>query len=119
MTIHSLLREVEYAALTRIELSRSVLDLGGSKKSGYQPLFRGSYSITTLNLDPSDAPDIVHDLVRSQSTITHMTPHCSSMCLSTSLSTAHCLPNRHARRLGKKYAAADYALGYCLTARKL
>lgn len=58
----SLLRKAELETLSRIELRGKVLDLGGVKGSSYLSSFKGEFSVTTLNLDKSVNPDIVHDL---------------------------------------------------------
>ncbi|OGC88924.1 hypothetical protein A2419_01005 [Candidatus Adlerbacteria bacterium RIFOXYC1_FULL_48_26] len=60
--IPSLLRLEEHRAMSNIELSGSVLDLGGDKRSNYKDFFKGEFSVTTLNLDEKTHPDITHDL---------------------------------------------------------
>ena len=60
--IPSVLRKAEHNALSRITLTGAVLDVGGSKKSAYQRLFRGLYTLTTVNIDPNALPDITADL---------------------------------------------------------
>lgn len=62
--IPSMLRQAEHAALSKIVLSGSVLDVGGSKKSAYPSLMQGSYTLTTVNIDPKALPDITADLER-------------------------------------------------------
>ena len=62
MDIPSLLRLAEHRALSRLTLSGSVLDLGGSKHSGYLSYIKGEYVVTTVNLDEETEPDIMHDL---------------------------------------------------------
>jgi SAM-dependent methyltransferase len=62
MTVPSLLRLEEHRALSQIELSGRVLDLGGDKKSGYLDLFKGQFEATTVNLNEGAQPDIIHDL---------------------------------------------------------
>jgi SAM-dependent methyltransferase len=61
---HSPLREAQHKALATLTLSGNVLDLGGDQRSAYQRLFRGSFRLTTVNLDHAARPDIVHDLER-------------------------------------------------------
>jgi SAM-dependent methyltransferase len=56
------LRRQEHKALSEIVLEGSVLDLGGSRKSKYQSLFRGEHTITTVNFDEGAKPEILHDL---------------------------------------------------------
>ncbi len=58
----SLLRQAEHKALSTIELHGQVLDLGGDKRSAYRNLIRGTFEVTTLNLDVKAQPDILHDL---------------------------------------------------------
>lgn len=60
----SYLRAAQDRALRRLTLSGEVLDLGGDSRSAYQRMFGGSFRITTLNLDQSALPHIVHDLER-------------------------------------------------------
>lgn len=60
--IPSLLRHAEHKALSAIHLEGRVLDIGGSKASAYQALFKKTCEITTVNLDPYVSPDIVADL---------------------------------------------------------
>ena len=58
------MRDAQYKALAALTLSGNVLDLGGDLRSAYQALFRGSFRLTTVNLDHAARPDIVHDLER-------------------------------------------------------
>lgn len=58
----SLLRIAEHTALSQVTLTGSVLDVGGDKNSAYQSIFKGTYSLTTMNLDPKTSPDITADL---------------------------------------------------------
>lgn len=58
----SLLRRAELETLSHVNLGGSVLDLGGVKGSSYLRSFKGDFSVTTVNLDKSVNPDIVHDL---------------------------------------------------------
>src|SRR3989344_6165360 len=62
MVINTLLRNAEHDALKRVTLSGTVLDLGGDRRSDYQSVFNGTYTLTTLNADKNAEPDIVHDL---------------------------------------------------------
>jgi SAM-dependent methyltransferase len=62
MELLSPLRREEHKALSRIVLEGSVLDLGGSKKSKYQKLFKGNHQITTVNFDKGTKPEIFHNL---------------------------------------------------------
>lgn len=58
----SLLRLAEHQALSSVTLSGSVLDLGGEAGSEYLSYIKGDFTVTSLNLDPSATPDIMHDL---------------------------------------------------------
>ncbi len=62
MTIPSVLRLAEHEALSKITLSGKVLDLGGTRNAEYHSFFKGSFDITTVNLDKDAAPDLFHDL---------------------------------------------------------
>lgn len=58
----TILRKAEHRALKGIELSGKVLDLGGDERSSYRNLFRGSFVLTTVNLDAKTKPDIIANL---------------------------------------------------------
>ncbi len=58
----SLLRRAEYETLSTIELSGSVVDLGGEMRAGYAEQFKGDFSVTTVNMDTETVPDVFHDL---------------------------------------------------------
>lgn len=58
----SLLRFFEHRALSQINLSGKVLDLGGEKDSSYISRIGGDFEVTTLNLDKNSNPHILHDL---------------------------------------------------------
>ena len=45
----SIIREHEYKYISELSLSGVILDLGGSKKSGYQELIMGTHSFVTVN----------------------------------------------------------------------
>lgn len=62
MTIPTILRAAEHAALKTLNLSGSILDLGGDGRSEYRKLIQGNHTFTTINLDEKAAPDILHDL---------------------------------------------------------
>lgn len=55
---HSLFRKTFYNALKDIELNGTVLDLGGSRKSGYHELFQGSPVFTVVNIDEAYGYDL-------------------------------------------------------------
>lgn len=60
--IDSILREQEYIKLSQLEINGEILDIGGSKKSGYHELIKGSHKITTVNIDPGYDCDMVFDI---------------------------------------------------------
>jgi SAM-dependent methyltransferase len=62
MAQQSLFRKLTNKALAQIALEGSVLDLGGGRDASYHALFKGSYKITTVNINPEVHPDILFDL---------------------------------------------------------
>lgn len=61
MKTKSFLRREEYKALAELSIDGGILDVGGSKKSGYHELIKGNHTITTGNIDDSYGIDIVFD----------------------------------------------------------
>jgi SAM-dependent methyltransferase len=57
----SFLRREEYKALSKLHIDGDILDVGGSKKSGYHELISGNHKITTGNIDSSYSADILFD----------------------------------------------------------
>lgn len=55
----SFLRREEYKALSHLSIDGAILDVGGSKKSGYHELIGGTHTILTGNIDTSYGTDIV------------------------------------------------------------
>jgi SAM-dependent methyltransferase len=51
-----------YKGIARLDLSGAIVDLGGSKKSGYHGLIKGEHAIAIVNLDDSCRPDLRFDL---------------------------------------------------------
>ncbi len=51
-----------YEELTKISLNGDIIDLGGSRRSGYHALFKGDHTITVANLDGDDSRDIICNL---------------------------------------------------------
>ncbi len=51
-----------YKEIERLDLSGKVLDLGGSRKSGYHELIKGTHTIEVANLDESSGLNIKCDL---------------------------------------------------------
>ncbi len=58
----TMLRKEEHRVLRQVELSGSILDLGGDTRSEYQSLFLGEYNITTANMSDESEPDVRCDL---------------------------------------------------------
>lgn len=61
MATRSFLRREEYKALARLSIDGRILDVGGSKKSGYHELIKGDHVITTGNINESYGTDLVFD----------------------------------------------------------
>jgi len=57
----SFLRREEYKALAELSIDGAILDVGGSKKSGYHELINGNHTITTGNINASYGCDVVFD----------------------------------------------------------
>jgi len=57
----SFLRVEEYEALSKLHIDGDILDVGGSKKSGYHELISGNHKIVTGNIDMSYGADILFD----------------------------------------------------------
>lgn len=57
----SFLRRLEYQELAKLTIDGTILDIGGSKKSGYHELLKGSHTITTANIDASYGTDLLFD----------------------------------------------------------
>ncbi len=51
MKAYSIMRAHQYEELAKVTLNGKVLDLGGSKKSGYQELVKGEPVFTVVNID--------------------------------------------------------------------
>lgn len=59
MATKSFLRREEYKALAWLSIDGAILDVGGSKKSGYHELIKGNHAITTGNINESYGIDVV------------------------------------------------------------
>lgn len=55
-------RKLSYEYLSGLELSGKVLDLGGSRKSGYHELLQGNHTIEVVNMDENSGFDKNFDL---------------------------------------------------------
>ncbi len=60
--IYSIIREQEYKKIKNLYIDGNILDIGGSKKSGYHELIKGEHSIITANIDDNFGCDIVFDI---------------------------------------------------------
>jgi len=58
----TLWRELLYRELEAVQLDGEVLDLGGSRKSGYHALLRGEHTMRVVNLDAAQGSDYMFDL---------------------------------------------------------
>lgn len=61
MATKSFLRREEYKALSQLSIDGEILDVGGSKKSGYHELIKGNHRIVTGNIDPTYSADLIFD----------------------------------------------------------
>lgn len=57
----SFFRREEYKALAKVRIDGKILDVGGSKKSGYHELIQGEHSFTVGNIDDSYGIDVIFD----------------------------------------------------------
>lgn len=57
----SFFRREEYKALAQLSIDGKILDVGGSKKSGYHELIKGEHTITTGNINEAYGIDVVFD----------------------------------------------------------
>lgn len=65
MKYHSVIRGHEYELLNRLSLDGKVLDVGGSRKSGYHELIKGNHSFYVINIDESCQPDEFVDIEKT------------------------------------------------------
>jgi SAM-dependent methyltransferase len=61
----TLLRDAEHTALSQIELTGNFVDLGGDTRSSYRNLFKGSFTLATVNIAEETKPTIVADLEKA------------------------------------------------------
>ncbi len=61
MKTKSLLRKEEYKALSNLTIEGKILDVGGSKNSGYLELIKGDHDIVVGNINESYGIDIIFD----------------------------------------------------------
>src|SRR3989344_9345935 len=62
MKNYSIIREQEYLRLAKLVLNGNILDIGGSKKSGYHELLKGNHRIVTVNINPEYGCDLIFDI---------------------------------------------------------
>lgn len=62
MKFCSIIRSHEYENLEKISLGGRVLDVGGSKKSGYHDLIGAAAEFDVVNFDPACEPDYTFDV---------------------------------------------------------
>lgn len=61
MKTKSFLRREQYKEIAKLTINGKILDVGGSQKSGYHELIKGTHAITTGNIDKSYGIDVVFD----------------------------------------------------------
>lgn len=61
LSTKSFLRIEEHKALSQLRIDGKILDVGGSKKSGYQEIIKGNHKIITGNIDESYDIDVKFD----------------------------------------------------------
>lgn len=57
----SLLRREEYKRLSKLSLNGAILDIGGSRKSGYHELIQGNHTFVVGNIDAAYGADVIFD----------------------------------------------------------
>lgn len=62
MINYSIIRLAEYENLSKISLDGHILDVGGSKKSGYHSKISGKNNFTVVNIDSKCEPDLIVDV---------------------------------------------------------
>lgn len=60
----SFLRIEQYKALSKLSIDGKILDVGGSKKSGYHELIKGDHIFTTGNINLSYGADVEFDAMK-------------------------------------------------------
>lgn len=58
----STIRTLEYEKISNLDINGKILDLGGSKRSGYHELIKGTHDIITVNIDPKYECDLIFDI---------------------------------------------------------
>lgn len=62
MKNYSIIRGEEYRRLGAVTMSGTILDVGGSKRSGYHELIEGEHTFTVINIDTACEPDFFVDV---------------------------------------------------------
>jgi len=65
MRSYSILRNEQYKQISKLTINGSILDIGGSIKSGYHELIKGDHKILTSNIDDKYGCDIVFDVEKT------------------------------------------------------
>lgn len=65
MATKSFLRREEYKMLSQLSIDGAILDVGGSKNSGYHELIKGDHTIITGNINEDYGIDVVFDAQES------------------------------------------------------
>lgn len=60
--MYSILRKGQYQWLATRSLDGKIVDLGGSTRSGYHKLLRGTHTVTTVNINKDYGCDVIADL---------------------------------------------------------
>ena len=61
----SFLRQEQYRVLQNLKVKGEILDVGGSKKSGYLELIGGDHTVLVGNIDSSYGVDVIFDAEKS------------------------------------------------------
>lgn len=65
MKSYSIIRGEEYKKLQDITLNGRILDVGGSKRSGYRELIKGDHTFYGINIDTECEPDLFVDIEKT------------------------------------------------------
>ena len=62
MKTYSIIRDGQYEKLCTLTVNGTILDLGGNLNSEYHTLIKGKHMVTTVNINPEYACDMVFDI---------------------------------------------------------